>query len=63
VYLHSLGVCVCLHVGRELSIYWHVSRAERVSSFCSLGRQVGMCLHVLSVCLLYVPCLLAGFES
>jgi hypothetical protein len=40
VYLHSLSctkeLSVYLHVARELSICWHVSRAELVSSFSSL---------------------------
>ena len=40
MYLHSLSctkeLSVYLHVARELSICWHVSRAELVSSFSSL---------------------------
>ena len=55
---------VCrLHVPRELSVSWHVSRAERVSSFSSLCQELCVCLHVLGVCCLPVPRLLAGFES
>jgi hypothetical protein len=75
--LAHIGTCVCIctswlaswaerlsaYVARELSIYWHVSRAERVSSFSSLCLELRAYLHVLRVCRLHVPCLLACFES